>query len=166
MKTSTENNERAPLKCGPLTLRFLGDIELSQWWARVARYVVCVSFDAGTEGAYRPSVADGSGGALYEGDARETTEEALDDLRTFLADRARELEPFRRVVTSPGLGQVLNALEVAQDRLDEHMGDTDPSDPEDPDLLAMQAICGAIETLKEGFPDSVEPPSQSEGGAG
>jgi hypothetical protein len=40
--------------------------------------------------------------------------------------------------------ELLAAAREALHRLDHHMGDTDPSDDQDPDLLACQALSAAI----------------------
>jgi hypothetical protein len=53
------------------------------------------------------------------------------------------MEAARAEVLAVARG-LAGALRKARTRLDDAMGDTDPDDPEDPDLLVMQEIAAAL----------------------
>ncbi len=57
--------------------------------------------------------------------------------------QVRELEA-ENARLSAELAKAREAMMSLRSRLDHHMGDTDPSDPSDPDLVAMQKASEAL----------------------
>jgi len=67
-----------------------------------------------------------------------------DDLQ-FAQVNARMIEAANLIESlSAELAKAREAMMSLRSRLDHHMGDTDPSDPSDPDLVAMQKASEAL----------------------